>query len=67
LQVLQLEVVAEGVENAAQLQHLQELQVESAQGFYFSRPLDAEAFGALLLSRKAFPLPSAGRTRASSR
>src|SRR4029077_19639821 len=32
---LSMEVVAEGVENLAQLQQLQELQVESAQGFWF--------------------------------
>jgi len=55
---LSMEVVAEGVETAAQLQRLQELQVESAQGFLFSRPLDARGFGELLLQRKPFALPT---------
>jgi EAL domain-containing protein (putative c-di-GMP-specific phosphodiesterase class I) len=54
-----MEVVAEGVENAAQVAQLQALRVESAQGFWFSRPLDAEAFGAMLEARKPFPLPLA--------
>ena len=56
---LQMEVVAEGVENAAQVAQLQTLRVGSAQGFWFSRPLDAETFGAMLEARKPFPLPLA--------
>jgi EAL domain-containing protein (putative c-di-GMP-specific phosphodiesterase class I) len=55
---LQMEVVAEGVENAAQLQHLVLLGADSAQGFWFSRPLDAKAFGELLQARKTFSLPA---------
>jgi diguanylate cyclase (GGDEF)-like protein len=54
---LQMEVVAEGVENAAQAQQLQTLSVDSAQGYWFSRALDATAFQELLLARKAFALP----------
>jgi EAL domain-containing protein (putative c-di-GMP-specific phosphodiesterase class I) len=53
---LSMEVVAEGVETATQLHALQALHVESAQGFWFSRPLDAHAFGALLEADRAFPL-----------
>src|SRR5207245_9779806 len=45
---LSMEVVAEGVENTTQLQQLQLLQVESAQGVYFSRSVDERAFGELL-------------------
>jgi EAL domain-containing protein (putative c-di-GMP-specific phosphodiesterase class I) len=56
---LQMEVVAEGVENAAQLQHLIQLGADSAQGFWFSRPVDAQAFRELLQGRKSFPLPAA--------
>jgi diguanylate cyclase (GGDEF)-like protein/PAS domain S-box-containing protein len=56
---LQMEVVAEGVENAAQAQQLQALRVDSAQGYWFSRALDAKAFQDLLLARKTFPLPLA--------
>ena len=55
---LQMEVVAEGVENAAQLQHLIQLGADSAQGFWFSRPVDAQAFRELLQGRKSFALPS---------
>jgi diguanylate cyclase (GGDEF)-like protein/PAS domain S-box-containing protein len=56
---LQMEVVAEGIENPGQLQQLRELEVQSAQGYYFSRPLDAPAFRELIVSRKPFPLVSA--------
>jgi EAL domain-containing protein (putative c-di-GMP-specific phosphodiesterase class I) len=56
---LQMEVVAEGIENPGQLQQLRELEVQSAQGYFFSRPLDARAFRELLLSRRPFPLVSA--------
>ncbi len=54
---LSMEVVAEGVESAAQAEQLQVLQCDYAQGFYFARSLDAAAFGALLDARKIFPLP----------
>ena len=39
---LQLKVVAEGVENEAQLEFLLEHDCDEIQGFYFSRPLPAE-------------------------
>ena len=58
---LNMEVVAEGVENVQQLQQLQLLQVQSAQGFYFSRSLEAAAFAELLQSRKVFTLPPAAQ------
>jgi EAL domain-containing protein (putative c-di-GMP-specific phosphodiesterase class I) len=54
---LQLEVVAEGVENAAQAQQLQSLRVDCGQGYWFSRALDAEAFRNLLVGRRTFSLP----------
>ena len=56
---LQMEVVAEGVENAAQAQQLRDLQVDSAQGYWFSRALGAKAFLELLLARKTYPLRAA--------
>lgn len=45
---LNMEVVAEGVETAQQLDYLRGLGVELVQGYYFSKPITAEAFRALL-------------------
>jgi EAL domain-containing protein (putative c-di-GMP-specific phosphodiesterase class I) len=42
------------------VQQLQELGVELAQGYWFSRALDARAFGDLLRLRKPFALPEPG-------
>jgi EAL domain-containing protein (putative c-di-GMP-specific phosphodiesterase class I) len=33
------------------------LGADSAQGFWFSRPVDAQGFSEMLIARKAFPLP----------
>jgi len=41
---LHLRTVAEGVETAAQMRYLREQAVDFAQGWYFSKPLTAEAF-----------------------
>ncbi len=41
-------VIAEGVETLEQLAFLDEQRCEEAQGFHFSRPLEAERFAALL-------------------
>jgi diguanylate cyclase (GGDEF)-like protein len=43
-QLLNLRVVAEGVEEAAQLNFLRQEECDCAQGYYFSAPLPAEAF-----------------------
>jgi len=45
---LKLKVIAEGVESLAQLNFLKERQCEEGQGYYFSKPISAESFGALL-------------------
>lgn len=45
---LGMHVTAEGVEQESQVLFLQELQCDSIQGFYYSRPLEQEAFEALL-------------------
>lgn len=45
---LRLTVLAEGVENAAQLALLRDMGCDMAQGYYFSRPLPADEIAALL-------------------
>lgn len=49
---LNLKVVAEGVETAKQLAHLQKLGCELAQGNYVSKPLTSEAASALIAASK---------------
>ena len=56
---LSLEVVAEGVENPVQLQALRALEVNSAQGYFFSRPLDAQKFNELIRANRPFALSAA--------
>jgi diguanylate cyclase (GGDEF)-like protein len=46
---LQLDVVAEGVETAEQVQQLKKLDCKYAQGFYFSEPLSSKDAGGLLM------------------
>ncbi|WP_018443814.1 putative bifunctional diguanylate cyclase/phosphodiesterase [Trinickia symbiotica] len=48
---LQMDVVAEGVETASQLERLKALKCDEVQGFLLGRPQDAEKFAALLGSR----------------
>jgi diguanylate cyclase (GGDEF)-like protein/PAS domain S-box-containing protein len=50
-QAFRIETVAEGIELRRQLDHLQAVGCHAGQGFYFSRPLDAEAFERLLSKR----------------
>jgi diguanylate cyclase (GGDEF)-like protein len=49
---LSLEVVAEGVENKAQLDFMKQTNCDSIQGFYFSRPVPAEEFAKMLTSAR---------------
>ncbi len=50
---LNLDVIAEGVENPEQLKFLQENGCSIIQGFYFSKPLDINAFTAFLNAPKS--------------
>jgi diguanylate cyclase (GGDEF)-like protein/PAS domain S-box-containing protein len=52
---LKLRVVAEGVETRPQLEFLRRNRCDEVQGFFFSRPLAAEAFGQLVTGGKALP------------
>ena len=52
---LGLETRAEGVETAAQLEVLEALGCDAYQGYWFSRPLEAEDFAALLCRRTPLP------------
>jgi diguanylate cyclase (GGDEF)-like protein len=54
---LGLEVVAEGVETAAQLERLRELGCDEMQGYLFSRPVSAEHFEQLLMLETVSPGP----------
>jgi EAL domain-containing protein (putative c-di-GMP-specific phosphodiesterase class I) len=53
---LDLYTVAEGIETLDQLQVVRSLGCRFAQGYLFDRPLRAEAFGELLLSRHHYPM-----------
>ncbi|MEM5434578.1 putative bifunctional diguanylate cyclase/phosphodiesterase [Paraburkholderia diazotrophica] len=48
---LEMDVVAEGVETASQLDKLKDLQCDEMQGFLLGKPLTADAFGELLQDR----------------
>lgn len=45
---MQLDVVAEGVETAEQLERLRQISCDYAQGYYFARPMPGEEFRGLL-------------------
>ncbi|TMD04890.1 MAG: EAL domain-containing protein [Chloroflexi bacterium] len=50
---LKLEVVAEGIERPEQLAELKRLECKGGQGFYFSKPISAEAMAAYLAQPQA--------------
>ena len=48
---LNMDIIAEGVENATQLAQLRALQVEYGQGYHFAKPLDAAAAEAMIVAQ----------------
>ena len=56
---LDMEVVAEGVETAEQLNYLRTLNCGYAQGYHLSKPVESIKFEALLTERKSWPPPLA--------
>jgi diguanylate cyclase (GGDEF)-like protein len=52
---LRIEVLAEGVEHAGQLECLRALKCDKAQGFHFGKPIPAGEFRELLLRQKRAP------------
>jgi diguanylate cyclase (GGDEF)-like protein len=54
-QSLNMKTVAEGVETLAQLSFLRRSKCDAIQGYFFSRPLDAEAMTTLLRDRRCLP------------
>lgn len=60
---LGMKTVAEGVESMLQLTSLAKLDCDSAQGYLFSRPVDAEALTNLLMTRDSFDLSAPDRER----
>lgn len=52
---MDLSVVAEGIEDTAQLNYLQHIGCDEAQGFLLARPMPAAAFESFLLSWKGLP------------
>jgi len=49
---LKLRVIAEGVETEEQLNYLKRRRCDAAQGYFFSRPVGAEAFSAFVAERR---------------
>ncbi|MBZ5570735.1 MAG: EAL domain-containing protein, partial [Acidobacteriia bacterium] len=57
---LGLKVVAEGTETAEQIQTLQQLNCEAAQGYFYSKPAEAAAISALLAKSNGSRVATAG-------
>lgn len=57
---LQLRVTGEGVETDAQVSYLRRHRCDDLQGYYFSRPMPADEFRAMLHHRHVFSLPVTG-------
>ena len=62
---LEIETLAEGIEDQVQLKTLQREQCDHGQGFLFSRPLDVDAIEAFLDSADTPPRPPAADAAAA--
>ena len=62
-ETLQLEVVAEGIEHLEQWTRLRDLGCDLGQGFYFARPMDADALVETLRTWQAVPEGVSAETR----
>ncbi|NVM77889.1 diguanylate cyclase (GGDEF)-like protein [Duganella sp. SG902] len=60
---LRMLVIAEGVETAAQLEQLRAKGCDQIQGYYFSPPVAAEAFAAMLRADRHIDLPATADTQ----
>jgi len=58
---MRLSVIAEGVETEAQLSYLQKHGCDEVQGYFFSPPLPADEFAAMLRTGHTFPCNGHGR------
>ena len=61
---LKMEVIAEGVETAAQLAYLRRHRCDQIQGYYFSRPLALPELEQLLLEERCLAPPACAATQA---
>lgn len=57
---LRLQVIAEGVETIEQLSYLRKHECDQIQGYFFSRPIPAEAMGRMLQDGKRLQAENAG-------
>jgi diguanylate cyclase (GGDEF)-like protein len=64
---LDIRVVAEGVESAAQLSFMHELHCDAMQGYLFSKPLPAAAFTELMREGRSLPVATQSSSRAHSK
>ncbi len=65
--IFKLKAVAEGIEEAAQLERLRRIGCDFGQGFHFAKPLAGEEILAMAASERAMPLDGLGRRAGAAR
>ena len=58
-EALDMQIVAEGIESRAQLDHLSEMRCNVGQGYFFARPLDSDGMSEMLDDQRAAATQSA--------